>query len=123
MAKFKKTAEQAVKRAKAAGAQARREGGRLATRLASTTAKKTGKTVARVPQAGSCCSNGRRREDHRTHPEAEESQSRGDCCRRRRCRSSRRRGRGQPPQAVELTLAARALLPFGTVRGASRTPC
>jgi hypothetical protein len=41
------------RRAKAAGAQARRQGGQLATRLAKKSAKQAGKTVARVrKQAG-----------------------------------------------------------------------
>ena len=48
MAKIKKTAEQALKRAKAVGAQARRQGGQLATQLANKTAKQAEKTVARV---------------------------------------------------------------------------
>jgi hypothetical protein len=51
----------------------------------------------------SCSGYEGRRKDHRTHPEAEEGQGRGDCCRRRRCGSSRRPRRGQPPQAVERT--------------------
>ena len=48
MAKIQKTAEQVVRGAKAAGAQARRQGGQLATVLAKKTAKQAGKAVARV---------------------------------------------------------------------------
>ena len=49
MAKIKMTAEQALKSAKAAGAQASRQGGQLATQLLATkTAKQAGKTVARL---------------------------------------------------------------------------
>ena len=48
MAKIKKTAEQALKRAQAVGAQARRQGGQLATQLARKTAKQAGRSVARL---------------------------------------------------------------------------
>ena len=106
MAKIKKTAEQAVRRAKAAGAQARRQGGQLATQLARKTAKQAGKTVARVRRDESCSGYEGRGQGHRTHSEAEEGQGRGGCCRRRRCGSSRRRGRSQPSQAIARTLAA-----------------
>jgi hypothetical protein len=115
MAKINKAAEQAVRRAKAAGAQARRQSGQLATRWPGKLSK--GREDRRASAgAGSCSGYEGRREDHRTHPEAEEGQGRGDCCRRRRCGSSRRRGRGQPPQAVERTLAAPAL-PLGSTAG------
>ena len=48
MAKIRKAAKQAVSRAKAAGARARRQGGQMATRLVRKTVKKAEKTVARV---------------------------------------------------------------------------
>ena len=48
MAKIQKSAAQALKHAKAAGAEATHQGGQLATRLAKTTVKKAGQTVTRV---------------------------------------------------------------------------